>query len=174
MTSREMFGLLRRDLTAMRVHTGGVRHTIWPNFGAVIMFRVGQWCRDGALKPFAWLLFALNQTLTGAELPPSAEIGGGFYLVHSCGVVISAGAIAGENLTLFGGTVIGSAPAVPSRISAKVGYPRLGDNVTMFTKASVIGPVEVGSGVVVGAHAVVTADVPAEAIVGGIPARVIG
>ena len=50
----------------------------------------------------------------------------------------------------------------------------IGDRVWIGTRAVVLKGVTIGDGAVVAAGAVVTSDVPAGAVVGGVPARVIG
>ncbi len=52
--------------------------------------------------------------------------------------------------------------------------PRLGNGVRVCAGAKVIGDVALGDNAIVGANAVVVKDVPENAVVGGIPARVIG
>lgn len=53
------------------------------------------------------------------------------------------------------------------------GVPRIGNNVVVFAGTKIIGNVVIGDNVVVGANAVVTKDVPANAVVVGVPAKVI-
>lgn len=50
---------------------------------------------------------------------------------------------------------------------------RVGNDVWIGSRAMILGGVTVGDGAVVGAGAVVTKDVPAYAIVAGVPAKVI-
>ena len=53
------------------------------------------------------------------------------------------------------------------------GHPVIGDNVVAYAGAKIIGNVHVGNNVVIGANAVVTKDVPDNAVVVGVPAKVI-
>lgn len=54
------------------------------------------------------------------------------------------------------------------------GEVRIGNDVWIAANAIILPRVAIGDGAVVGAGAVVTKDVPPMAIVGGVPARVIG
>lgn len=49
----------------------------------------------------------------------------------------------------------------------------IGDGVWIGAAVTILGGLSIGSGAVVAAGAVVTSDVPANVIVGGVPARVI-
>jgi len=51
--------------------------------------------------------------------------------------------------------------------------PRIGNNVSIMPGAKVLGGIDIGDNVMVGANAVVTKNVPANCVVGGVPARII-
>lgn len=91
------------------------------------------------------------------------RIGGGLNFQHGFATILAAKQI-GKNC----------------RISQQVtiGYngdenPVIGDNVRVCAGAIVIGGITVGDGAVIGAGAVVTKDVPKNAVVAGVPAKVI-
>jgi serine O-acetyltransferase len=105
---------------------------------------------------------SLSQFLTGAELDPIAVIGPGLVVAHTSGVLIGQQSVVGSNLFIHGGAVLGSTPD---------GFPVIGNDVVLYAKCSVIGSVAVGNGAIVGAHALVLADVPENHVARGIPAK---
>src|SRR4051812_36120348 len=99
----------------------------------------------------------------GYDIHPGAVIGPGLYLTgHPGGIVVAPGVIAGSGLTLRHGVTIGE--------TGQGQVPTLGDGVYLTAGAKVLGPIMIGSNVAVGANAVVTEDVPDNAIVAGVPA----
>ena len=71
----------------------------------------------------------------------------------------------GDNLSVFQGCTIG---AVVGK-----GVPVLGNDVMMYAGAKIVGDVKIGNNVVVGANAVVVKDVPDNAVVVGVPAKIV-
>ena len=55
---------------------------------------------------------------------------------------------------------------------ANDGAPELGNNVMVGAGATILGPIKIGNNVSIGAHAVVLCDVPDDAVVAGIPAKI--
>lgn len=49
----------------------------------------------------------------------------------------------------------------------------VGNNVYISTGVTILGPVKIGNNVTIGAGAVVTKDIPDNAIVAGVPAKII-
>ncbi len=100
-------------------------------------------------------VMVVGQALTGAEISGAATIGPGLRLTHTGGIVVGTGVVAGANLILYSGVLLGNyGPGRP-------GQPTLGDDVRVCSKASILGPVRIGDRALIGAHALVVDDVPA-------------
>lgn len=97
------------------------------------------------------------------------KIDGGLQLFHGQGIVCVVNK-AGENLSIYQGVTIGRNPK-----GAKNGIdtPSLGDNVSIYTNAVVVGNIKIGSNVKIGAGAVVVKDVPDNCTVVGNPMKII-
>jgi serine O-acetyltransferase len=113
------------------------------------------------------LLSLFNRVVFAAQVPPGTRIGKGARLNYSgLGTVIHARAVIGERVEIGPGVVIGGR-------SKLYEVPVIEDDVHIGVGAKVLGPVRVGRGAEIGANAVVLHDVPAGAVVVGIPARVL-
>lgn len=98
------------------------------------------------------------------DISSTAEIGGGLIVQHGYGTIIAPRAI-GKNCWVNQGVTIG--------YTNDTDCPTLGDNVTVYAGAKILGDVHIGNNVIVAANAVVVKDVPDNCVVGGIPARII-
>lgn len=113
------------------------------------------------------LLTLFNRVVFAAQVPPGTRIGRGTRLNYSgLGTVIHARAVIGRNVEIGPGVVIGGRSKIYE-------VPVIEDDVHIGVGAKVLGPVRVGHGAEIGANAVVLHDVPAGAVVVGIPARVL-
>jgi serine O-acetyltransferase len=102
------------------------------------------------------------------RIPPATQIGPGLYVGHFGDIGVNRRAIIGANCNISQGVSIGQA----SRGKRK-GYPVIGDNVFIGPGAKIIGRVNIGDNVAIGANCVVTRDIPDNAVVVGVPGRVI-
>ncbi|MCG9556004.1 serine O-acetyltransferase [Vibrio kanaloae] len=87
-------------------------------------------------------------------------------LPHPIGIVIGHDVKLGEGCTIYQNVTIGSA-------TTKAPQPTLGNNVTVYANAVLIGPIHIGDNAVIGANSVVNQDVPPNATVAGAPAKCI-
>lgn len=127
------------------------------------LHHLNKWVR----KPFSLLykvLYKFVQILTGIELPCEVELGPGFVIDHSGGIVISGFARFGRNCRIRTGVVVGL-----SRVEDPCA-PWIGDNVDIGAGAKVLGRIRIGCNVRIGANAVVICDVPDNAVAVGVPA----
>jgi serine O-acetyltransferase len=108
-----------------------------------------------------------NRVVFAVQLPAETRIGRGVKFNYSgLGTVIHSRAVIGDRVVVSPGVVIGGRSGI-------FDVPILEDDVQLGVGAKILGPVRVGRGAVVGANAVVLHDVPAGAVVGGIPAKVL-
>jgi len=115
-----------------------------------------------------WLLYQRYVYKFGISMPDRTEVGPGLYIAHCTGVVVTRRARIGRNCNLSQGVTIGV-----SHRGQRKGAPTIGDNVYIGAGAKIIGAVTIGNNVAIGANTVVTKDVPDNAVVVGIPGRVI-
>jgi len=118
--------------------------------------------------PFAKLMLRRVSRIYGVAIPEETRIGAGFLIGHYGCIVVNGKAIIGNNCSISHGVTIGKANRGRNK-----GYPTIGDGVYIGPGAKIIGSVTVGDNVAVGANCVVTSDVPDNAVVVGVPGRVI-
>jgi len=120
------------------------------------------------VAPFArWMLHRLKFKF-GIAIPFTAKIGPGFYIGHFGGIVVNVHSVIGRNCNISHGVTLGQANR-----GKRKGYPTVGDNVYIGPGAKIVGNVRVGNNVAIGANCVVSDDVPDNAVVVGIPAKII-
>ena len=102
------------------------------------------------------------------DVPASTAVGSGLYMNHPDGIVVHSEAVIGRNCNLSQGVTLGEANR-----GRNAGFPVLGDGVYVGPGAKIVGAVRVGDNAAIGANCVVTHDVPENAVVVGVPGRVI-
>jgi len=143
-----------------------------PGVQALLFYRFYHFLHRRGMRLIPEILSRINYFLTGAEIDPAAEIGPGCHIWHTAGVTIGRGVKLGRNVWILHNVTLGGRGASPFNLGEE-GYPEIGDNVILYTGVTVIGKVRIGDNAVVGAHSLVTKDIPPGCLAAGIPARVI-
>ena len=102
---------------------------------------------------------------TGADIHPAATIGERFTLDHCTGVVIGATCIIGDDVNIYQGVTLGAKSFVTDENNLPVkGHPRhpiIGNRVTIYANATILGRVTIGDDAIIGVNVWVTTDVAA-------------
>jgi len=148
----------------------------YPGVKAVFFHRIANFFQLAKFYLIARIISQLSRFLTGIEIHPGAKIGKNLFIDHGMGVVIGETSEIGDNVTIYHmATLGGIAPSINSNNQRQVKrHPTLGDCVVVGSGAQILGPVMIGANTKVGANAVVTKDVPENAVMVGIPAKNVG
>jgi len=138
-------------------------------FTTVVLIRLQSFLYRHKCVFLAYLIHHLNLVITGSDVLPGSQIGAGLRIEHPVGIVIGAGVKIGENCMIMQGVTIGV--KIIERSQNDHAYPTIGDNVSIGSKASILGGISIGSNSTIGAHAVVISDAPPGSRLAGIPAR---
>jgi len=145
----------------------------YPGVKAVFFHRVANMLWKKKMHLLARMVSQSSRFLTGIEIHPAANIGKNLFIDHGMGVVVGETSEIGNNVTLYHAVTLGGvSPSIDSDSQRSVKrHPTLRDDVVVGSGAQILGPITISENAKVGANAVVTKDVPKDAIMVGIPAR---
>ncbi len=145
----------------------------YPGVKALFFHRIANFFCIAKFGLLAKMISQLSRFFTGIEIHPGAKIGKNFFIDHGMGVVIGETSEICDNVTIYHAVTLGGiSPSINSDEQRYVKrHPTLKNNVVVGSGAQVLGPVIVGENAKIGANAVVTKDVPANAVMVGIPAK---
>jgi len=148
----------------------------YPGVKAVFFHRISNFFHLAKFHLVARIISQLSRFLTGIEIHPGAKIGRNLFIDHGMGVVIGETSEIGNNVTIYHmATLGGISPSINSNDQRQVKrHPTLSDCVVVGSGAQILGPVMIGANAKIGANAVVTKDVPENAVMVGIPAKNVG
>ncbi|HEX5739919.1 MAG TPA: serine O-acetyltransferase EpsC [Pilimelia sp.] len=145
----------RRDPALSRARALEV--LLYPGVWAVWSHRLAHRLHRWRLPLLPRALAQLTRAVTGVEIHPGAVLGRRLFIDHGHGVVIGETARVGDDVTLYHRVTLGARGGEPPGARR---HPVVGDGVVIGAGASVLGPVTVGAGARIGAHSLVTYDVP--------------
>ena len=117
----------------------------------------------------AWRLYNRNLDRYQINIRPDIEVGENFHLVHAAPLRVGYGVIFGSNCKLYPFCHVMSS-IKPEDWDNSVGtYKKavFGDDCILGAGCAIIGNLKIGDDVTIGAHAIVTKDVPSRSTVVG-------
>ena len=141
----------------------------YPGVHAVMWHRLSHWLWTHNLYFLGRFSSHISRWLTGIEIHPGAKIGRGFFIDHGSAIVIGETAELGENCIIYHNVTIGGTGKHKEKR-----HPTIGKNVLIGTGATLLGPINVGDNVNIGAETVVIMhDIPSNCTVVGAPGRIV-
>ena len=148
----------------------------YPGVKAIFFHKIANFFATAKFDLIARIISQFSRFLTGIEIHPKAKIGKNLFIDHGMGVVIGETSDIADNVTIYHMVTLGGiSPSINSNDQREVKrHPTLHDNVVVGSGAQILGPVIVGKNAKIGANAVVTKNVPENAVMVGIPAKNVG
>lgn len=140
----------------------------YPGLQAILLHRFSHWLFQIGIPFIPRFLSHIGRFLTGIEIHPGAQIGQGVFIDHGMGVVIGETAILGDYCLIYQGVTLGGTGKETGKR-----HPTLGENVVVGAGCKVLGNIQIGNSVRIGAGSVVLRDVPSDCTVVGVPGRVV-
>jgi serine O-acetyltransferase len=169
-----LFFRIREDLQTVFAKDPAAR-TLWevlllyPGLHAIWLHRLAHALWHRRLYFVARLLAHVNRWLTGVEIHPAATIGRRLFIDHGMGIVIGETTEIGDDVLMYQGAVLGGTRLVKTKR-----HPTIGNHVVVGAGATILGPIAVGDHARIGAGSVVIKDVPAGAMIVGVPGHIAG
>ncbi|MEM1393478.1 MAG: serine O-acetyltransferase [Cyanobacteria bacterium P01_D01_bin.116] len=138
----------------------------YPGFHALCLHRLAHWLYHCKIGLIPRLISHFARFISGIEIHPAAQIGKGVFIDHGMGVVIGETAIVGDYTLIYQGVTLGGTGKENGKR-----HPTIGKNAVIGAGAAVLGNIQIGDRVRIGASSVVLRDIPSGCTVVGIPGR---
>lgn len=135
---------------------------------AILFYRIAHWFYTHHVPLIPAVFQGLIFLIYNCKIPYRNQIGRNTYLIcKGIGVSIVDGTKIGDRCKLgINSMYVGKGPYK--------NLPQIGNDVWVGPGAVIVGPVIVGNNVIIAPNSVVTKSVPNGAIVGGVPAKLLG
>ena len=142
---------------------------MFPGFRYTYIFRKASNHRSRTFIGIIFRIFLRHYSYKyGIQIPAGTSIGKGFYIGHFGTIVISHGAVIGDNCNVAHNVTIGRTSR--GRLE---GTPTIGNYVWVGTGSVLVGKIKIGNNVLIAPLTYVNFDVPENSIVLGNPGRII-
>lgn len=134
---------------------------------ALSIYRMARWCYIHKIPLMPRVFQFLNTWLFSVKIPAYMHIGNGTKFA-------GGGMCLNINAESIGNNCVIGTMCVMMRSFPWKGLPKIGNNVYISHGVKFVGPVIVEDGAMIAANCVVTKSVPKNAIVAGVPGKIIG
>lgn len=136
----------------------------YPAFNAISIYRLAHRLSELSVPLIPRMMTEYAHQMTGIDIHPGATIGRYFFIDHGTGVVIGETCVIGEHVKLYQGVTLGAKSFAADKdghlIKGIKRHPNIGNNVVIYSGATILGDTTVGDNSVVGGNVWLTHSVP--------------
>ena len=133
----------------------------YPGLYAIFVYRVAHELYESKVPLIPRIMSEYAHGATGIDINPGAQIGEYFFIDHGTGIVVGETTVIGRNVKLYQGVTLGAMSPRGGHASLPgKRHPTVGDDVTIYSGASILGgETDIGDGSVVGGNVFLTRSV---------------
>ena len=133
----------------------------YPGFKAITIYRISHVLYNLGYKIHARIFSEIGHSLTGIDIHPAAKIGCPFFIDHGTGIVIGETSIIGERVKMYQSVTLGALSlSHAAKLRGVKRHPTIGNDVTIYAGASLLGDIKIGNNVTIGSNVFLTEDIP--------------
>ena len=132
----------------------------YPGFKAIAIYRISHAIYKLGYKVQARFISEVAHSQTGIDIHPAATISYPFFIDHGTGIVVGETSKIGKRAKIYQCVTLGAVSLSNAKeLRGVVRHPQVGDNVTIYAGASLLGPIKIGDNVTIGSNVFLTKDV---------------
>ncbi len=141
----------------------------YPCILAITVYRIAHELHIQGVPLLPRIMTEYAHSITGIDIHPGALVGKNFFVDHGTGVVIGETTEIGDRVKIYQGVTLGALSfpkdSEGNIIRGRKRHPTLEDEVTIYSNATILGPVVIGARSVIGGNTWITHDVAPDTVV---------
>ena len=138
-----------------------------PGFHSIMNYRIANLFYKMYLSPLAKVIWYINRMIYSVDIDYRADLAGGFVIVHGIGLVVGAFVKTEGKVIVYQGVTLGGNSGKTQKIESGeiIRQPLIGNNVTIFSNSTLLGPVIIEDNVTIGAGSLIFKNIESNTIV---------
>lgn len=133
----------------------------YPGFKAIAIYRISHVLYELGYKVQARYISEIAHGATGIDIHPAASISYPFFIDHGTGIVVGQTSTIGKRVKIYQSVTLGAVSLSNAKeLRGVVRHPQVGNDVTIYAGASLLGNIKIGDNVTIGSNVFLTEDVP--------------
>ena len=132
----------------------------YPGFKSIAIYRISHVIYKLGYKIQARYMSETAHSKTGIDIHPAASISYPLFIDHGTGIVIGETSKIGKRVKIYQSVTLGAVSLSNAKeLRGVIRHPQVGDDVTLYAGASLLGPIKIGNNVTIGSNVFLLEDV---------------